>query len=184
MVLRVGFTFTSCLNLDMKWTRSSTMSTSSQPVFHEVNMKLTRCISRSNFVWSSWTFLNSQTISVRTRIEKGLSRSEHKVSGSVAVLSRSLHKSLQSLHGVKKPNFVYSHVDFMVLCERGFSWLNHTRNYVRYWWRATNCATRYTNQRKYMVYVISLMDSQLRIATPRVYQTHFGFLGVYLLHVL
>ena len=64
---------------------------------------------------------------MRTRSEQGLSRSEHKVSGSVPVLSRSLHKSPQSLHGVKNPNFMYSHVDFMVLCERGFSWLNHTR---------------------------------------------------------
>ena len=77
--------------------------------------------SRSNIVWSSWKILNSQKISPRTRSEQGLSRSEHKGLGSVPVLSRSLHKPSRSLHVVKNPNFVYSRVDFMVLCERGFT---------------------------------------------------------------
>ena len=69
------------------------MSTSILRSAQEVNMKLTQCISRSNFMWSSWKFLNSQNISARTRGEQGLSQSEHEVSGSVPVLSRSLHKA-------------------------------------------------------------------------------------------
>ena len=82
-------------------------------------MKLTRCISRSIFAWSSLKFLNRQTISAQTQSEQGLSRSEHEVLGSVPVLSRSLHKPQRCLHGVKNPNFVYSRVDFVVLCKRG-----------------------------------------------------------------
>ena len=61
---------------------------------------------------------------VRNLSGQGLSRSEHEVSGSVPVLLRSRHNPPRSLRGVKKPNFVYSRVDFVVLGERGFNRIN------------------------------------------------------------
>ena len=54
------------------------------------------------------------------------------------------------------------------------------------WWKAVNCGKGYINLSENLVYVISLVVSRLRLATPLVHHIHQSFMwgGIYLSHTV